>query len=49
MVELAKYYEHRAKDIQAALSWTRKAAAEVRVSDPALAHRRERLERKASQ
>jgi len=48
MVELAKYYEHREKNVQAALAWTRKAAAEVPFPDPTLRHRRERLERKAS-
>ena len=48
MVELAKYYEHREKNIQAALSWTRKAAAEIPFPDPTLRHRRERLERKVS-
>ncbi len=57
-VELAKYYEHRAGDCDAALSLTEQALARVhhrfsvsrsgQLSDPALRHRQTRLKRKSS-
>jgi uncharacterized protein len=56
-VELAKYYEHKKRDIKSALKWTRAAMKHVRGSDlpvymrrhwqDELTHRRERLEAKS--
>jgi uncharacterized protein YprB with RNaseH-like and TPR domain len=57
-VELAKYYEHRKRDVKSALKWTKSALKQVHSSDlPAymrkhwqeeLKHRRERLEAKSA-
>ncbi len=57
-IEMAKYYEHKCRDVQAALKWTRSALEHVKHADlPAYArkhwlheinHRLERLERKES-
>jgi uncharacterized protein YprB with RNaseH-like and TPR domain len=57
-IELAKYHEHKARDIKTALKWTRSALERVQQMDmPAymrrhwldqIAHRLERLERKDS-
>ncbi len=55
-LELAKYYEHRRRELEPALAWTESAAALVRAAPipiferrqrlEELSHRRERLERK---
>jgi len=57
-IEMAKYYEHKQRDVKTALQWTRSAWEEVERADlPAymrkhwldeIAHRLERLERKGS-
>lgn len=57
-IEMAKYYEHKQRDVKTALQWTRSAWEEVECADlPAymrrhwldeIAHRLERLERKDS-
>jgi len=57
-IEMAKYYEHKQRDVKTALQWTRSAWEEVQRTDlPAymrkhwldeIAHRLERLERKGS-
>lgn len=56
-IELAKYYEHKERDVQSALKWTKSALKRVEEADlPAymrkfwlseIEHRMERLERKA--
>jgi len=56
-IELAKYYEHKQRDVKSALKWTNSALKQVEKDDmPAymrkywmdeIEHRRERLERKA--
>lgn len=56
-IELAKYYEHKERDVKSALKWTRSALKHVEKTDlPAymrkhwmaeIGHRMERLERKA--
>jgi len=55
-VELAKYYEHKMRDIKSALKWTKSAQRQIEKSDlpvyiqkhwlEELAHRRQRLETK---
>jgi tetratricopeptide (TPR) repeat protein len=55
-IEMAKYYEHKCRDVKTALKWTRSALTHVQQADlPAyvrkhwlaeIAHRLERLERK---
>ena len=57
-IEMAKYYEHKQRDVKTALQWTRSAWEEVARADPPaymrkhwldeIAHRLERLERKDS-
>jgi tetratricopeptide (TPR) repeat protein len=57
-IEMAKYYEHKCRDVKSALKWTRSALEHVQEADlPAyvrkhwleeIAHRLERLERKDS-
>jgi uncharacterized protein len=57
-IEMAKYYEHKCRDVKTALKWTRSALEHVQQADlPAymrkhwlaeIAHRLERLERKDS-
>jgi tetratricopeptide (TPR) repeat protein len=57
-IEMAKYYEHKRRDVKSALKWTRSALEHVQEADiPAyvrkhwleeIAHRLERLERKDS-
>jgi tetratricopeptide (TPR) repeat protein len=57
-IELAKYYEHKCRDIKSALKWTRSALEHVQEADlpsyvrkhwlEEIAHRLERLERKDS-
>jgi hypothetical protein len=57
-IEIAKYYEHKCRDIKSALKWTRSALEHVQEADlpsyvrkhwlEEIAHRLERLERKDS-
>jgi uncharacterized protein YprB with RNaseH-like and TPR domain len=57
-IEMAKYYEHKCRDVKSALKWTRSALEHVQEADlptyvqkhwlEEIAHRLERLERKES-